>query len=163
MDKGDRFFTIISVLIVGLILQLFLGFLDSRDTPAKTAVEFAKAYFNLEPSMGDYLCAEYTADEENNAVAAHIQRVADEARIGGFELNYMRSRLFAVHTEVVSLNDSEAEVRITAERKRNINPVFTIIAKLFFIGETYRVDQTLKLIKEDGEWKVCGKAFDLAV
>lgn len=163
MEKGDRFFTIISVLIVGLVLQLFLGFLDSRDTPAKTAVEFAEAYFNLDPSMGDYLCAEYTSDQDGNAVEAYIQRVADDARTGGFEFNYMRSRLFSVHTEVVSQSDSEAEVRITADRKRNINPVFTIIGKLFFIGETYRVDQTLKLIKEDGEWKVCGRAFELTV
>jgi hypothetical protein len=44
-----------------------------------------------------------------------------------------------------------------------INPVFTIIGKLFFIGETYEVDETLNIIKEDGKWKVCGRAFLLPV
>jgi hypothetical protein len=81
----------------------------------------------------------------------------------GFDRNYMRSRLYSVHTEILNLSDSQATVHISAERKRNITPLFTIIARLFSIGETYHVDETLRLVKEDGQWKVCGKAFSLAV
>lgn len=113
--------------------------------------------------MADYLCSELTAEEDVDLVKTYIEHVADEARMVGFDLNYMRKKLFSVHTEIITQSESEAEVHITAQGKRNINPVFTLIAKLFFIGETYHIDETLKMIKEDGRWKVCGKAFLLAV
>jgi hypothetical protein len=163
MQQGERFFTIVTVLIVGLIVQVALGFLDQRDTPVKVAVEFSKAYFDLDPSMADYMCGEYAADEETDVVDDYIKQVSDEARIVGFDKDYMRFRLFSIHPEIVSRSETEAEVHIEAVRKRNINPVFTIIAKLFHIGETHPVDETLKLVKEDGEWKVCGRAYDLSV
>ena len=163
MQQGQRFFTIISVLCLGLVVQLVLVFADSKDTPARTAVGFATAYFNLNPSMADYLCNEFVEQEETNLVQDYINQVADQARQSGFELNYMRMRLFAVHTEILSKSETEAEVRITAKARRNINPVFTLIAKLFYIGETHPVDETLKLVREDGKWKICGKAFSLTV
>ena len=163
MQQGQRFFTIIAVLCLGLVVQLVLIFADSKDTPARTAVGFATAYFNLNPSMADYLCNELVEQEDANLVQNYINQVADQARQSGFEMNYMRMRLFSVHTEIVSQSESEAEVRITAKARRNINPVFTLIAKFFYIGETHPVDETLKLIKEDGRWKICGNAFSLAV
>ena len=113
--------------------------------------------------MTDYLCSELAEQRDAGLVQDYINQVADQARQSGFELNYMRKRLFSVHTEILSQSESAAEVRITATAKRNINPAFTIIAKLFFIGETYAIDETLKLIKEEGKWKVCGQVFDLAV
>ena len=163
MQQGQRFFIIISVLCLGLVVQLVLVFADSKDTPARTAVGFATAYFNLNPAMADYLCNEFVEQEETNLVQDYINKVADQARQSGFELNYMRMRLFAVHSEILSKSETEAEVRITAKARRNINPVFTLIAKLFDIGETHPVDETLKLIREDGKWKICGKAFSLTV
>ncbi len=163
MQQGQRFFIIISVLCLALVVQLALLYADSKATPAKTAVGFATAYFNLNPSMAGYLCNEFVEQEETNRVQDYINQVADRARQSGFEPNYMRMRLFGVHTEIVSLGETEAEVRITAKARRNINPVFTIIAKLFAIGESHPIDETLKLIKEDGRWKVCGNAFSLTV
>lgn len=163
MQQGDRFMTIISVVTVGVLLQILLGFADHQNTPPKTAVAFAKAYFDLDPSMSNYLCSDYAAEEEPDVVKDYLTRVADDARDSGFEFNYMRSRLYSVHTEILSQDDAEAEVHITAQRKRNINPIFTLVGKLFFIGETYQVDETLKLVNEDGQWKVCGRAFSLNV
>ena len=163
MQQGQKFFTIIAVLCLGLVVQVALIFADSKDTPARTAVGFATAYYNLNPSMADYLCSELAAQDDVDLVEAYINQVADQARQSGFEFNYMRMRLFSVHTEVLSQSESEAAVRITAVARRNINPVFTLVAKLFYIGESHPVDQTLNLIKEDGRWKVCGNAFSLAV
>lgn len=163
MQQGQRFFTIIAVLCLALVVQVVAIFADTRDTPVKAAVGFAKAYFNVDPAMANYLCNEFIEQEDQNLVQDYIDQVADEARQSGFEPNYMRMRLFAVHTEVLSESESEAEVRITATARRNINPVFTIIAKLFYIGESHPVDETLSLIKEEGRWKVCGGAFSLAV
>jgi hypothetical protein len=163
MQQGQRFFTIIAVLCVALVVQVALIYADSKDTPARTAIGFATAYFNLNPSMADYLCSEFMEQEDTNLVQDYINQVADEARQSGFELNYMRMRLFAVHTAILSESESEAEVRITATARRNINPVFTIIAKIFSIGESHPIDETLQLVKEDGSWKVCGTAFSLTV
>ena len=163
MQKGDRFMTIISVVTIGVLLQILLGFADHQNTPAKAAVAFAKAYFNLDPSMTDYLCSDYAGNDESDIVKDYLTRVADDARVSGFDFNYMRSRLYSVHTKILSQDDAEAEVHITAQRKRNINPIFTLVGKLFFIGETYEVDETLKLVNEDGQWKVCGRAFSLNV
>ncbi len=160
MAKDNRITGVVLVLFFGIILQLLLGMADTRSTPGKTAVEFTKAYFSLDASMSEYLCKELM---EEDVVDKHINQVAQDAQVLGFKLNYMRSMLYHIKTDIISEDESEAKIRITCERKRMINPVFTIIGKLFFIGETYEVDETLNIIKEDGKWKVCGRAFSLPV
>ena len=54
----------------------------------------------------------------------------DDAKLVGFNRNYMRSRLYSVHTEIIGQSDTEAEV-VHAERKRNINPLFTVVGRCF--------------------------------
>ena len=162
MEQGDKFFTIVSVLIIGVILQVLLGLADARNTPARTAVAFAEAYFNLDPDMGDYVCNSF-GDEDPDFVNTYINSRADEARALGFEPNYMRMRLFSPHTRIVSQTGGEAVIHITADLRRNINPIFTLVGKLFYLGETHHLDETLLLVQENGEWKVCGAAFDLSV
>ena len=149
------------MIFFGIILQLLLGMADTRSTPGKAAVEFTKAYFSLDASMSEYICNELM--EEENIADKYINQVAQEAQDLGFSLNYMRSMLYHIKTDIISEDESEVKIRITCERKRMINPVFTIIGKLFFIGETYEVDETLNIIKEDGKWKICGRAFLLPV
>jgi hypothetical protein len=160
MVKDNRITGVVLVIFFGIILQLLLGMADTRSTPGKTAVEFTKAYFSLDASMSEYLCKELM---EEDVVDKHIKQVAQDAQVLGFKLNYMRSMLYHIETDIISEDESEAKIRITCERKRMINPVFTIIGKLFFIGETYEVDETLNIIKEDGKWKICGRAFSLPV
>ena len=160
MVKDNRIIGVVLVVFFGIILQLLLGMADTRSTPGKTAVEFTKAYFSLDASMSEYLCKELM---EEDVVDKHINQVAQDAQVLGFKLNYMRSMLYHIKTDIISEDESEAKIRITCERKRMINPVFTIIGKLFFIGETYEVDETLNIIKEDGKWKICGRAFSLSV
>ena len=160
MAKDNRITGVVLVIFFGIILQLLLGMADTRSTPGKTAVEFTKAYFSLDASMSEYICNELM---EENIADKYINQVAQEAQDIGFKLNYMRSMLYNIKTDIISEDESEADIRITCERKRMINPVFTIIGKLFFIGETYEVDETLNIIKEDGKWKICGRAFSLPV
>ena len=125
----------------------------------KFARNLAKSYLNRK--VLDLL--KFSVELDPKIVEKYINRVAHEAQDLGFSLNYMRSMLYHIKTDVVSEDESEAKIRITCERKRMIHPVFTIIGKLFFIGETYEVDETLNIIKEDGKWKVCGRAFSLSV
>ncbi len=160
MGKDNRITGVVLVVFFGIILQLLLGMADTRSTPGKTAVQFTKAYFSLDPSMSEYVCKELM---EEDVVDKFIKQVAQDALDLGFKSNYMRSMLYHIKTDIVSREESEAKIRITCVRKRMINPVFTIIGKLFFIGETYEVDETLNIIKEDDKWKVCGDAFSLSV
>ncbi len=161
MEQAKRFFPIALALLLWFILQGLFIILDSKDTPTQTVVKFTKAYFDLDRGMSEYLCSQFTSKEDVDVVDEYLHRMADEARSQGFSLDYMRSMLYSIHTDLISQNDSEARVRITATRKRNINLVYTIVAKLFFIGETYEVDEVVDVIKEDGKWKVCGKVFSL--
>ncbi|MGD8665382.1 MAG: hypothetical protein PVI38_16335 [Desulfobacterales bacterium] len=151
------------VVVVFVILQGLLISIGKEDSPVTAAVDFAKAYFMLDgPSMSERLCTEMAEDDELNIVNTYLNSVADRARILGFSTNYMRNQLSDISTELQVTDESNAEVRITGERFRSINPVFAIVGRLFFLIETHDVDETLSLVKENGRWKVCGKPFSLA-
>jgi len=83
------------------------------------------------------------------------------AKAMGFDLNYMKKALSHIETATEMEDESTARVKITADRKRYLNPLFGIIAQLFFLTESYGVEETLTLVKEDGQWKVCGAPFEL--
>ena len=161
MEQGKMILTIAAVVILGIITQAILIGLETTSTPSKTVIKFTRAYFNLDQSMSEYMCSEFAAEEDVDVAKEYINRRADEAKTLGFSLSYMKSTLYAVHTHIITESETEAQVRITARRKRNINPIYTIVAKLFFIGETYEVDEILNVIKENGQWKICGQAFAL--
>ena len=161
MDSGSRFLTIASVVIVAVILQGIFIVADRKETPDKAAVEFAQAYFMLDKSMANYLCSDLKGDEENDVVGDYIYRVADEARTSGFAPSYMRSRLIEIETNTRMINADTAEVRITAESEREINPVYVLVGRVFRLIEAHPVHATLTVIKEKGHWKVCGQPFTL--
>ena len=66
-----------------------------------------------------------------------------------------------IETETQMVDENVAEVRINCNRRRAVNPVFALVAKIFSLGETYEVQETLTLVKEDDLWKVCGEPFAL--
>ena len=161
MARDNRLISLALVILIGIIVQVGLFRLDNSDTPAKTAVKFTKAYYKLDKSMSKYLCKEL-AKEDGAIVDEFINREADKAVELGYNATYMRSALYSIHTEIEEVDDSKVTVRLSAHRKRYINPIYTIIGNLFLIGETYDVDETINLKKEDGKWKVCGKVFELS-
>ena len=163
MMKGSKVLVITMVIVLGILVQLVLCVADTKDTPGRAVVDFTKAYFSLDKSMADRICDNKRIVDDVDVVEEYLYSVAQEAGARGFRLSYMKNCLKHVFTETISRDSTTAVVRITCERKRMINPVFTIIGKLFFIGETYEVDETLNIIKEDGKWKVCGRAFSLSV
>ena len=163
MLSGKNLAIIGFVVVVFVILQGILISIGKVDNPVTAAVDFARAYFMLDgPSMSERLCSELVEDEELNIVNTYLNSVADRARMLGFSKNYMRTQLSHVSTEVQMTDENNAEVRITGERLRSINPVFAIIGRLFFLIESQGVDETLSLIKENGRWKVCGRPFSLS-
>jgi len=162
MDQGTKFLAFASIIIIAVILQVGLIMADDRETPAQTAVCFTKAYFKLDESMGQYLCKELIEDEEADLVGDYLHQVAADAKAMGFKKNYMKTALGHVETRTEMQDENTAIVRIKGARSRYLNPVFGAIATIFFLTESYEVDKTLKVVKEDGQWKVCGTPFMLA-
>lgn len=160
MDSGTKFLTFTSILMLGLILQVVLAVADQRDTPEKAAVEFAEAYYWLDPSMADRLCASLSSGKAA-VVEGYLRRTRDEARSLGYEFDYMKQGIYHVETRVTLKDASTAEVRLTGDRRRTINPVYGQVARWFGIGEVHPVQETLTLVREGDNWKVCGKPFRL--
>ena len=161
MDSGNKFMALASVVIVALILQVVLIFADHHESPGKTAVEFSKAYFKLNKDMKDFLCSEIRADEDTDVVGDYINRKADEAKNNGFAPNWMKMALSHIEIKTEMVDDKTANVHITCTRRRSVNPLFGVVSKIFFLGETQNVEGTLVVVKEDDGWKVCGQPYEL--
>ena len=162
MDQGSKFLVLGLVVIIAVILQVGLIISEDNDSPAQTAIYFTEAYFKLDESMGQYLCKELIEDQGSDVVGDYLHQMTEEAKAMGFKKNYMKTALGQVETQTEMLDENTAIVRIKGERSRYLNPVFGAIATMFFLTDSYEVDKTLQVIKEDGQWKVCGTPFMLA-
>lgn len=163
MKSGKAITSLILIILAGVLLQLILVNVDTRDTPTRVVAEFSEAYFKLDRSMADWLCTDIVENEEVDVVAHYLDRTAKEAEALGHDISYMRTQLYQVATFIVSQEGDTAEVRIVAKRKRLINPIFTLIAKIFLIGQEYHLDEMIRVVKEDGTWKVCGQPYSLSI
>ncbi|MDO9566254.1 MAG: hypothetical protein Q7J15_05910 [Candidatus Desulfaltia sp.] len=151
-----------AVVIIGFILQVLFVYADNTDSPHKAAVEFSKAYFLLDKAiMNERLCNAQKTIDEVNIIDEYIQRSANEARQMGFELKYMKNKMYYVKTHTIPLGDGKAEVVLTCEIRKSINPLFATVGKIFQLGGTHKIEATIPVIKEDKAWKVCGKVFTL--
>ena len=160
MSSGSKIVVLATVIIVAFILQIVLIVADRHETPGTVAVAFSKAYFNLDVDMADLICSEMTA-EDADVVDDYLKRVAAEARTEGFDPSWKKMVLAHIELETEMVDENMAEVQITCERRRSINPVYAAVAKIFFLGDTYKVEETLTVVKEDDGWKVCGQPFSL--
>ena len=161
MGSGSKFVVLGAVVIVFFILQIALIGIDRQESPGAVAVDFSKAYFYLDADMGDMLCAELAGDEDTNVVDDYIYRVAAEARAEGFDPGWKKMALSHLELQTEMVDENTAKIQITGERRRSINPVFAAVAKIFFLGDTYKVEETLTVVKEEDGWKVCGQPFGL--
>ena len=152
---------IAAVIVAAFILQIVLILADHHESPGKAAVDFSKAYFKLSTAMEKGLCSDLSEDGENDVVDDYLARVADQARSEGYNASWMRMALFHIEIETQMMDDNVAEVRISGSRRRAVNPVFALVAKIFFLGETHQVEETLTVVKENDHWKVCGEPFAL--
>jgi hypothetical protein len=161
MIQLNRSVGIILVLIVGFLVQLIFSLADVKDTPNKAVVEFSKAYFQLDRSMAERICKEQLANDDVDIVDQYLYLTAIEASERGFDINFMKNKLYHIETETLSKNDTTAKIRITGKTRIAVNHVYPIVAGLFNIGATHEVNETFNVIKEDNRWKVCGNFFSL--
>ena len=159
MARMNKIAALILILIAGACVQVLFAFADCKDTPGIAVAEFSKAYFRIDKSMAKRICAERLTSGDVDLVEKYIYLAGQEAKDRGFNKEFMQNKLYDIAIETISQSDSQAQIRITAKRRVAINPVYAIISNLFNIGETYRVDEIINVIKEGGKWKVCGNFF----
>lgn len=160
MGSGSKFLPWVALIVLFVGFQSVFMLADCRSTAPRTAEKFIKAYYGLDASMGSMVCNDLKEDGTSDPVARFLDHVSNEARVLGHDLNYMRSQMMSLHVKTVSQTEDSAVIHVTGTRKRCINPVFTFIARLFFLGDTYPVEKTLSMVKEDGRWLVCDDVFD---
>lgn len=161
MIQLNRTVGIILVLIVGFLVQVLFSLADLKDSPNKAVVEFSKAYFQLDPSMADRICKKQLTSDDIDVVDQFLYLALKEADKRGFNISFLKNKLYHIETEILSKNDATAKVRITGKRRVAINHVYPIVAKLFKIGATHEVEETFDVVKENSRWKVCGNLFSL--
>lgn len=161
MSRLSMIAGIILVLIAGFCVQLLFVFASTEDTPNKAVVEFSKAYFQLDRSMAERICHEQLTSDDVDFVDQYLHRVAMEAKDRGFGIDFMQNKLYHIETMTLKKSDNEAQIRITGKRRISINPVYVIVANVFNLSETYEVDATFDVVREDGQWKVCGNLSSL--
>jgi len=146
-------------ILIGVVLQGLLIMADLKPAPGKAAVEFAKAFYRVDPAMASLLCSKSLEMGEGNVVEEYVQGMTQEARDRGFGLDNLKYMLYHIETETHRIDDTTAEVKLTARRIVSINPLYALVSKFFLIGKTYPVDELMTLVKEDDCWKVCGNPF----
>jgi len=157
MARYEKTLKILGVCVVGGCLQIALALVGgacSEDWPRDAAIEFTKAYFQRDPAIAGRICREHL---DVHAIDDDRQQAAEAARSRGLGFSYVTSVVYHIKTETVYAPDTgtEADVRIRGKRRVSINPVYPLVAILFDIGEVHRIDESLRVIKEENQWKVC--------
>jgi hypothetical protein len=153
LKLGKKYFSLALTLVLGLALQGVFICADRNETPNKAAVEFCKAYYGLDPeTMAENLCQSLN---ENDFAGQTMENTARSASSRGYQTSYLGSSLVHIQTEVLNSTDKTATVRLTAKKRKSINPVYEYVGKLFFLLDASEVDETIQLIKENDQWKVC--------
>jgi hypothetical protein len=159
MKSGKKFLPWMALIVFFIGFQAIFILADSRQTAPRTATKFIKAYYALDSSMAGMVCNDLRADDTTTPADQFFYNVSSEAKALGHNLNYMRSQMMTLHTQIVNETEDSAVIHVTGTRKRCVHPVFTFIARLFFLGDTIAVDKTLRMVKEDGQWRVCNDVF----
>jgi hypothetical protein len=153
LKLGKKYFSLALTLLLGLVLQGVFICADQKQTPNRAAVTFCKAYYGLDPAtLASTLCQTL---QEKDFVESYMEKTARSASQRGYQTAYLRSSLFHIETEVLNSTDKTATVRLTAKKRKSINPVYEYVGKLFFLLDTSEVEETLQLVKENDQWKVC--------
>lgn len=159
MGQLNRIVPVIVLVAVFIVLQPLLMALDCRQSPATVAKQFIKDYYYLDADMQNLLCT-----KEGNAgqwVDDYLHGKTEEAAQRGFSINYLRRMFTHIHLETEQHGADRATVHIEGTTRTAINPAYMVIGKMFRIGQNYPVNTSVNLVKENGRWRVCQKAFGM--
>ncbi len=142
------------VILLGIALQVVFVFAESKVTPNKVAVEFAEAYFKFDPAMKNLLCSKLADDPERDHVAIYIHESSQYAKDMGYNQSYLKTGLKDIMTKTLARDDNSATIVLKAKSKYAL--------RTFFRGDRFEVYEKFEMVKEDGQWKVCGNPFLIA-
>lgn len=161
MDRFRNVIPLTLVLLLGILVQVGLVAVDSKETPARAAVAFTEAFYKLSPTVTDHMCGDLL--EDRDLVEERFHQAAAEARTKGFSDAYPRMQLFHLEAVVLAEDETSAQVKLNASMKRAIHPAFAYFLRLWNMGATYQLDEVVDMVKEDGRWKVCGYDYALII
>jgi hypothetical protein len=145
------------VIGIAIVLQLALIGIDCRQTPDKIGRSFVEDYYYIDRGMQKYVCS---ALAEEGAVDQFLYLKKQEAAQRGLSTNYLRQKFTELHLRPVSSDAKTIIYHVEGKTRTCINPAFMVIGELFRIGKDHPVDTTIELVKENGQWRVCGNPFD---
>jgi len=158
----DSKIALITVVIIGSLLQIILAAADTRETPYGAAIAFSKAYFGLCPDLAQTMANNGINADEVDVADAYLYSKSVEAAGRGYPTNRLSKMFYNIHTKTIAQGASTATVHISGTTRFAINPVFGFVGKLFFLTSPTDVEETIDLVKEGGKWKVAGQPFALA-
>jgi hypothetical protein len=159
MPKKISIAPILIVIGITAVLQLALIGIDCHQTPVEVAKAFASEYYYLDGNMQNHLCTDLAKDGE--LVDNYLYSKKKEASQQGFSTKYLRRKFTELHVHVVESDKDKMTVHLMGTTRVCINPAFMVVGELFGIGKDYPVDETLDLVKEGNQWRVCGTPFGL--
>jgi hypothetical protein len=128
----------------------------SKAASGDESVALPKTAANCESAnCAKTVCCRELARRVNTAVDNYLYEAKEDAAERGFSENFAKYMLYHVETQTEYLDDASAVVHLTAHRRMEINPVFAYIAGIFRIGDTYPVDASIHVKRENGQWRVC--------
>ncbi|RJP78728.1 MAG: hypothetical protein C4522_11780 [Desulfobacteraceae bacterium] len=156
MPQTNKIAPFVLTVIIGVALQILFIFPDIKDTPSKAAIEFTEAFFKADQkTMTERMCGESKTINGIDVIDRYIHKKTREASDLGYGMFYMKNSVTDLRTHIISRDDSSVELRLTGKAK----PVL----KSFFTGEDAKpIDEIIRVINDNGKWKVCGNVFSIA-
>lgn len=161
MDRFRNLVPLTLVVLLGILVQVALVAVDTKETPTRAAVAFTEAFYKLSPTVTDHMCRDLQEDAVR--VEARFHQASVEARAKGFSDAYPRMQLFHLEAVVLAEDETSAQVKLNASMKRAIHPAFAYFLRMWNMGATYPLDEVVDMVKEDGQWKVCGYDYALII
>ena len=153
MDRFRNLIPLVLVILLGVLVQVVLVAVQTKEAPAEAAVEFTKAFYQMSPRVTDRMCGDLLEDKAQ--INDQFYKAIADARERGFSASYPKMQLFDIRAVVLAQDETSAQVQLHCSMKRAIHPAFAYFLKMWNMGETYHLDEVVDLVKEDGHWKVC--------
>lgn len=157
----NRFMRMVAAVLMAGCLLASPAFAEGT-SPETIVKQFAKAYFMLDETMGEYLSQGARVNENRvDMVDLYLKLRTQEARNRGYDISYFRMKPIFVKTKLIQKDDETARVAVEVDALRSINPLFRAAGWVFGLLKEHRFRDTVGMIKENGEWKVGPGAFDM--
>ncbi|MEN6479211.1 MAG: hypothetical protein ABFD20_06200 [Anaerolineales bacterium] len=134
-----------AVILVLLMLASLLVACQPSDSPEKAAREWVEASLNYDGNkMAQRTCTALQEELQNQALLLSAFAALGQMYTG----QQTQGDISELHFETLNRSGDTAQVRVTGE----------IHVAVLAFSQAEQVDETWRMIREDGKWKWCGLA-----